>query len=96
MRCPVCRAEDNYTEQCRRCKADLGLLVAIERDRATSLIAAEMHAGRGDAEPCLAAARRADSLRRDRDSLQWTAVGSLLKRDFAEALRAYRLYAQLL
>jgi hypothetical protein len=94
MRCPVCRADDNHTEQCRRCKADLGLLARIERDRAASLGAAERHAGRGDAEACLASAQRTHLLRTDRDSLRLIAMGSLLKMDFTGALRAYRMWAQ--
>ena len=33
MRCPVCKADNLETPQCRRCKADLSLLVAVERRR---------------------------------------------------------------
>jgi hypothetical protein len=90
MRCPVCRADDNHTSQCRRCKANLELLARIERERAAVLDAARSHAGRGEATACLAAAQRSHLLRADRDSLQWIAVGSLLNADFAAAWRAYQ------
>lgn len=90
MRCPVCRAADNRTEQCRRCKADLGLLARLERDRATYLEAGEWHAARGDAEACRAAAKNAHTLRRDGHSLRLLALAGLLKLDFAEAWQAYQ------
>ena len=38
MRCPVCKAENEMTPQCRRCKADLSLLLALERGRAEQLL----------------------------------------------------------
>jgi hypothetical protein len=33
MRCPVCRAEVEQGPQCRRCRADLSLLFALDRQR---------------------------------------------------------------
>jgi hypothetical protein len=96
MRCPVCRAENNATDRCRRCKADLGLLIKIERDRSSLLAAAELHAGRGDAFACMAAARHAHRLRADSDSWRLIALGALLKGDFAIAWLAYQRRSQLL
>jgi hypothetical protein len=90
MRCPVCRAENNVTEQCRRCKADLTLLAGLEHDRAAYLAAAELHAGRGEGQECLADAQRGHALRAGGDSLRLLALGYLLKKDFAGAWRAYR------
>jgi hypothetical protein len=55
MRCPVCRAAVQSGPQCRRCKADLSLLLAF------------------------------------RAGLRRRAVEALLRRDFAEAWRAYRV-----
>ena len=40
MRCPVCKAENADAPQCRRCKADLSLLVALEQRRAQALTSA--------------------------------------------------------
>lgn len=31
LRCPVCRAVQPFNEQCRRCRADLSLVVAARR-----------------------------------------------------------------
>ena len=95
MRCPVCRAADNRTAQCRRCKADLSLLVSLERDRAAHLTAAQLHAGRGEGSACLARAEIAHGLRADADSWSWLATGMLLQRDFAGALRAHGRFAAL-
>ncbi len=95
MRCPVCRAADNRTAQCRRCKADLSLLVGLERDRAAHLAAAQLHAGRGDGAACVARAQAAHGLRADADSWRWLATGMLLNRDFAGAWQAYGRYAMM-
>jgi hypothetical protein len=95
MRCPVCRADDNQTEQCRRCKADLTLLVRLERQRAARLVSAERHAGRGEAEACLTDAQSAHALRVDGESLRLIALAALLKRDFAAAWKAYQKRAKL-
>jgi hypothetical protein len=90
MRCPVCRASDNQTEQCRRCKADLSLLFQVERDRSAHVAAAEWHAAHGAGDACVRQAKLADELRADGDSARLLAMGMLLRRDFAGALRAYR------
>jgi hypothetical protein len=91
--CPVCRAGDNRTAQCRRCKADLSLLQGLERDRAAHLRAAALHAGRGQAEACCREARLAHELRPDSQSRLWLAVGLLLTRNYQEALAHHRQLA---
>src|SRR5262245_57468678 len=90
MRCPVCRAADNQTTQCRRCKADLSFLVKLDRDRVAFLAAAQRHAGQGDAASCLAEARREHELRPDSGSYRVLALGFLLKREFGAAWLAYQ------
>ena len=55
MRCPVCRAAVQQGPQCRRCKADLSLLLAF------------------------------------RAGLRRRAAEALLRRDFVEAWRTYRV-----
>ena len=85
MRCPVCRAE-NEDATCRRCKADLSLLVALEQARGHALAQAACAAAAGDGAQTLEHAEAAHHLRADRDSRRWLAVGSLLQRDFAKAL----------
>jgi hypothetical protein len=89
LRCPVCRAENSQGPTCRRCKADLSLLFALEerRERLLAEARAALRAGRG--VEALAAAGEADSLRRDEESLRLVAVAALLSRDFHLAWRAY-------
>jgi hypothetical protein len=89
LRCPVCRASDNRGPQCRRCKADLALLLRLEEERERGLEAARRHAGRGQAADCLRAARRADLLRSDNDSLELLAVAHLLLGDYGTARSLY-------
>ena len=96
MRCPVCRADGNLTEQCRRCKADLSLLVQLERERSACVAAAQWHAGRDEADQCLANAHRAHALHKGKDSLRLLALGSLLKRDFTTAWKVHQGWVQLL
>jgi hypothetical protein len=84
MRCPVCRAADNQGRQCRRCKADLSLLVQLEDARARHLATAGALASRGD--PAAAEhAEHAYRLRADTDAARLAAAGNLLRRDFLAA-----------
>jgi uncharacterized membrane-anchored protein len=89
MRCPVCKAENGEGPNCRRCKADLSLLFALEQQREAALAAAraELVAGRwGEAR---AQAEWADHLRRDEESQKLMAVAALMEGDFREAWRRY-------
>ncbi len=94
LRCPVCRAENREGPTCRRCRADLSLLFALEDRRRQLLAAACVLAGRGDGEGALAAAAGADALRHDGDSQRALAMGHLLRGDFAEAWRCYQARQQ--
>ena len=85
MSCPVCRADGNREPQCRRCKADLTLVVQVDRTRARAMTHAIFHARCGDARACLANASTAHRLRAGADSARLLAVGSLLARDFRSA-----------
>lgn len=89
MRCPVCRAENAEEVTCRRCRADLALLVALERTRNNALSQAARAATAGDG---LAAQRHAEAAHRLRpgvDSFRWLAIAALLRRDFSGALAYY-------
>ena len=90
MRCPVCRAENNENVACRRCKADLSLLVALERARCRALEEAARAAASADGARTLEHAEIAHRLRADRDSYRWLAIGHLLRREFERAIQAYR------
>jgi len=90
MRCPVCRAENADDATCRRCKADLSLLVALEESRRQALAEAAGAAASGDAGQTLVHAEAAHRLRADTDSWRWLAIGSLLARDFGLAVACWR------
>ncbi len=86
MRCPVCRAENGMDTACRRCKADLSLLIAIEQSRSTALAESAFAAQHFDGESALHHAEKAHHLRADRDSWRRLAIAHLLRRDFERAL----------
>jgi hypothetical protein len=90
MRCPVCRADNSIGPNCRRCRADLTLLFALEGKRRLLLGKAAEAAQRGDWPEMSRLARQAHDLRRDEDTLRLLALGRLLARDFAGAWRSYR------
>ena len=89
MRCPVCRAE-NDDVTCRRCKADLSLLVTLEQARDHALAEAAHAAAAGDGVRTMEHAEKAHRLQADRESFRWLAVGYLLRRDFARATALHR------
>lgn len=86
MRCPVCRAENAEDTSCRRCKADLSLLVTVEQARRSALTNAMQAAAAGNGVQTLVHAEEAHQLRPDNETWRWLAVGHLLSRDFAQAL----------
>lgn len=90
MRCPLCRAENAEDATCRRCKADLSLLLTVEQARREALAKAAKAAGSGDGQRTLQFAEVAHRLRADRDSWRWLAVGGLLVRDFTLAAACHR------
>jgi hypothetical protein len=90
VRCPVCRAEIAEDLTCRRCKADLSLLVSVEQARRAALSNAAHAASTGDGMRTLQHAETAHRLRADQESWRWLAVGALLIRDFKLAFACYR------
>ena len=85
MRCPVCKADNNSTPQCRRCKADLSLLMALEQRRDRLLAEAGALLARGDSEAALRTAEQAHWLRCDEDSRRLLALARLMLGDRAAA-----------
>ncbi len=90
MRCPVCRAENDQGPQCRRCRADLGLLFRLEEQRDRALAAARNALAEADAWLALARLNEAEDLRRDEESRRLRAVAYLLMRDFDGAWQCYQ------
>lgn len=89
MRCPVCRAEAVTGSQCRRCRADLSLLLALEEQRQQALTAAYRSLRQGLCERARARADSAEALRNGADVRRLRALVALLQRDFAGAWRIY-------
>jgi hypothetical protein len=90
MRCPVCKADNPQGPQCRRCKADLSLLFALEEQRQQALAEARRCLRRGEWQAAVEHAEMANWLRCDEDSRQLEAMAYLLRRDFARAWNCYR------
>jgi hypothetical protein len=90
LRCPVCKAENAQGPTCRRCKADLSMLFALEQKRmqAIAVLRAELAEGRWS--EARARARMADHLRQDSESKELLALTALLCGDFHEAWRLHR------
>jgi hypothetical protein len=89
LRCPVCKAENPTAGNCRRCKADLSLLFALEEDRDSLLERTRLALSLGRYSEAQALASRADMLRQDQDSSQLVALTALLCGDHAQAWRYY-------
>jgi hypothetical protein len=90
MRCPVCRADNVQPPQCRRCKADLSPLFALEAQRQQTLAEARQCLRRGQWGRAAQHAESADGMRGDDDAKRLAALARLLDRDFAAAFHAYQ------
>ncbi|HUY34826.1 MAG TPA: hypothetical protein VMV69_18920 [Pirellulales bacterium] len=90
LRCPTCRAIQEWSPTCRRCKCDLGLLrlVADEYHASRSRCLTEL--ARGRAWSAFDAARECMSLSPDLESQQLLAVCLLLGGDWPAALATAR------
>jgi hypothetical protein len=87
--CPCCKASNDTGPNCRRCKADLSLLFAVEEQRTALVGEARRLAGESRLPEALAALDRAAELRRGDDVSRLRAVVLLLAGDFPAALSAY-------
>jgi hypothetical protein len=87
VRCPTCRAQQAWSDTCRRCKCDLRLLYATDQSyhhsRARCLDA--LHAGRADA--AMVDAQTCLQIRPDEESRKLLAVCALLKGDWPTAIK---------
>jgi hypothetical protein len=94
LRCPVCRAENAEGPSCRRCRADLSLLAAVQAARANHLATAAAAIRNGhfrEGEESLHRAEReqnGDEIRRIR------ACMFLLAGNFTAALGEYMTIAK--
>ena len=84
--CPVCRAENAAGPACRRCRADLSLLAAVEARRDFHLANARSAAADNRLDDALEELARAEELRGGPDVRQVRACAYLLAGDFPSAL----------
>jgi hypothetical protein len=89
MRCPVCRADVEQGPSCRRCRADLSLLFALEERRRHVLREAARALFAGQSRRAEALAEGAEALRGGTDALRVRAICHLLNRDFRQALKRH-------
>ena len=94
MRCPVCKADNSQGPQCRRCKADLSVLFALEEQRRRTLADARRCLQRGNWQTATEHAEMAHWLRSDEESQRMMAAARLLIRDFAGAWRCYQSWLE--
>jgi hypothetical protein len=87
VRCPTCRAQQVWSDTCRRCKCDLRLLYTAELSYRNSRVRClnALHAGRADAaavdaQTCL-------RIRPDEESRKLLAVCALLDGDWPTAVK---------
>jgi len=90
MLCPVCRADNTEAPACRRCRADLSLLWAVDDQRRRFLDAARHCLSRGQGEPALTFIEKAVSLGQGADADQLAALAHLLVGNFADAWRYFQ------
>lgn len=90
MNCPVCKASNDIGPQCRRCKADLSLLFALEDQRGQALAAAYRAAAKGQWRRVTTLVEGVEELRRDAEAGRLLAISYLMQRDFARAWEQYQ------
>lgn len=90
MRCPVCKADKLQSPQCRRCKADLTLLVQLLEQRRLILHQGRLALQAGRWQEAETAAQRAHQLARDAESSQLLALAAVLQGKYHQAWQLYR------
>jgi hypothetical protein len=89
LRCPVCRAENATGPACRRCRADLTLLAAVEARRDFHFTSARDALRDGRLDAARDDLDRAEELRAGPDTRRVRACLSLLAGDFPAAWAQY-------
>jgi hypothetical protein len=89
MRCIVCKAQLDEGPHCRRCRADLSLLFALQQQRDRAVQMAYHAIAQGCLKRALALALGADALQHDETSNRVLAIIHLLRRDFPNAWKCY-------
>ncbi len=88
--CPCCQASrPTAADVCRRCKADLTMVRAVEDAHARRLAAARRKLAGGDAAGAASEAAAAVKLWRSAEAVELGAVAELAGGEFARALALY-------
>lgn len=90
MRCPTCRAEQPWSEACRRCRSDLRLLRETAEEYAALRAACLGALNAGHYRTALEHVQACMRLRPDHPTRQLLAVCALLNEDWPAALAAAR------
>lgn len=90
LRCPVCKAENTEGPACRRCKADLSALFALDVEREECLVVARHHLRHGETVRAMDRLVVAERYRGGPDVQREMAAAALLHGDFATAWRMWR------
>ena len=88
LHCPVCRAENTTGSACRRCRADLSLLSAVEARRNFHVNRARTALRDGDFGSAASDLAEAAALRDGPDVRRLVACRFILSGDFRSALAA--------
>src|SRR5215475_14276910 len=89
MHCPICQAIVEQGPTCRRCKADLSLIIALDRQRQRLLQDARLKAVEGNLGEAHTLAAVSQTLHPTAEGYRILALCHLLRRDFAKAWKAY-------
>ncbi len=87
IRCPACKADNTTPPTCRRCKADLNLMWALEQQRAAHVVEARAAAADKQFDVALEELDAAEALRGGADVCRYRACVHLLAGDFEAAMR---------
>jgi methylphosphotriester-DNA--protein-cysteine methyltransferase len=90
LKCPVCKADNATPPTCRRCKADLAMLWAVEDHRRTLVERAKAAMADRQYDDALESLNAAERARPGADLAPLRASATLLAGDFAGAYRVYR------
>lgn len=90
LQCPVCRAANSSGSACRRCKADLSLLVDLESNRSRHMAVARYALDGERFDEALDELVRVAALRDGSDAQRLRACTFLLATDFSSALAEYQ------
>lgn len=87
LRCPACKADNATPPTCRRCKADLSLMWALEQQRAAHVVEARDAVSDKRFDDALEELDAAEALRNGPDLNRYRACVHLLAGNFADAMQ---------